>query len=209
MSDSPIEHVVVLMMENHSYDHMLGYFPPPIGTLASTSQCLPNPDTSNPNPPLYCTTEWNDKWSIDPCPRHSHPDVMQQIYGWKYQQPPPPHWPDPAPMNGFLVNYYQLAQGILWNAGTWGTHFVKPEFDFTCLGARVPAIIVSAYTQPGVDATVYEHASISATLNELFGIGALTRRDASASSFLKNVNPSARRQADSLPRPLLPIIKKP
>jgi phospholipase C len=52
VSTSPIEHVVVLMMENHSYDHMFGYFPPPIGTLASTPQCLPNPDTSNPNPPL-------------------------------------------------------------------------------------------------------------------------------------------------------------
>jgi phospholipase C len=99
--------------------------------------------------------------------------------------------------------------GSLWDSDTWGDQFSPPEFDFTCLGVRVPAIVISAYTQPGVDATIYEHASISATLNELWGIGTLTRRDASANSFLKNVNPSVKRTADELPRPLLPIIKKP
>lgn len=410
MAASPIEHVVVLMMENHSFDHMLGYFPPPIGTLAETPRCLPNPDSSGA-PSQYCTTEWQDQWSISPCPQHDHPNVMEQIYRSSSQQPP---WPDPAPMNGFLTNYAkcpgnpslsqlmgsfapnalptlftlatsytvctnwfssvpgptgpnrlfancassggyagtqydnmpcQLASlpsvfaklemagrtwqiyhedkefatelvldtvrnrpsantvdpcflrfcidalagtlanyvfltpslpnsqhdswdarqgdvvmnnvynalvdsplwestlllitydehgghydhvppplsyvndagqtvkienpdGRCWNAGTWGDS-AKPEFDFTCLGARLPAIIVSAYTPPGIDATVYEHASISATLNELWGIGTLTKRDASANSFLKNVSSFPKRTADTVPRPLLPVIRKP
>jgi phospholipase C len=97
---------------------------------------------------------------------------------------------------------------LYWNQATWGDE-AKPEFDFTCLGVRVPAIVVSAYTPAGVDATVYEHASISATLNELWGLGTLTRRDANANSFLKNVIPSAKPAVERLPLPPLPVIEKP
>jgi phospholipase C len=88
--------------------------------------------------------------------------------------------------------------GSLWDDERWKGHFSPPEFDFTCLGVRVPAILVSAYTPPGGDGTIYEHASISATLNELWSIGTLTRRDASANSFLKNVYPFAKRSQESL-----------
>ena len=99
--------------------------------------------------------------------------------------------------------------GLCWNADDWGDDFSGPPFDFTCLGVRVPAVVVSAYTPAGVDATVYEHASISATLNELWGLGTLTRRDANANSFLKNAQPSGKRAADTLPRPPLPVITGP
>jgi phospholipase C len=99
--------------------------------------------------------------------------------------------------------------GLCWNVDDWGDDFSGPPFDFTCLGVRVPAIVVSAYTPAGVDATIYEHASISATLNELWGLGTLTRRDASANSFLKNAQPSGKRAADTLPRPPLPVITGP
>ncbi|HEY0554691.1 MAG TPA: alkaline phosphatase family protein [Thermoanaerobaculia bacterium] len=99
--------------------------------------------------------------------------------------------------------------GLCWNLDDWGDDFSSPPFDFTCLGVRVPAVVVSAYTPAGVDATVYEHASISATLNELWGIGTLTRRDANANSFLKNAQPSGKRAADTLPRPPLPVISGP
>lgn len=44
-----------------------------------------------------------------------------------------------------------------------------PPFNFDRLGLRVPAIVISAYTPPGtVDHTVYEHASIPATVTEQF-----------------------------------------
>jgi phospholipase C len=66
----------------------------------------------------------------------------------------------------------------------------QPAFDFTRLGVRVPAVLVSPLVQPGsVDTTQYDHSSISATVNKLFGLGAnnfLTRRDAAANTFERN-----------------------
>ena len=66
----------------------------------------------------------------------------------------------------------------------------QPAFDFTRLGVRVPAVLVSPLVQPSsVDATQYDHSSIPATLNKLFGLGAnnfLTRRDAAANTFERN-----------------------
>jgi len=44
-----------------------------------------------------------------------------------------------------------------------------PAFDFTRLGVRVPAIIVSPYIEAGkIDSTVYDHTSIIATARKLF-----------------------------------------
>lgn len=423
MYDGPIKHVVVLMMENHSFDHVLGRFPG-IGTLATTPQCLPDP---RDNGASCCTYAWN-AWAIDPCPNHAHANVMAQLYGQAAMGRQPP-WPNPAPMSGFLTDYYagvnytssypqgtpttpgdpallmggfapgelpvttalaqqftvctnwfasvpgptgpnrlfancasaggyaggayqgstmpiQLAaltsvfarleanqrtwqiyhedadfapelvldtvrdqpsaiaadpgfarflcdaangtladyvfltpslpnsqhdswdarqgdttigciyqalidsplweetlflvtydehgghfdhvpppltytndggeqvtianpDGNQWTADAWGADFVGPAFDFTCLGVRVPAIVVSAYTRAGVDPTVYEHASISATLDAVFGIGTLTARDETANAFLKNVDPAAKRSRDSLPRPVPAVIGKP
>jgi phospholipase C len=51
-------------------------------------------------------------------------------------------------------------------------------FDFTQLGVRVPAIIVSPLIPRGtIDHTVYDHTSALATLEELFGVLPLTERD--------------------------------
>jgi phospholipase C len=48
----------------------------------------------------------------------------------------------------------------------------SPAFDFGRLGVRVPAIVISPYVEAGaVDHTVYEHASIPATVTDQF-IGA-------------------------------------
>jgi len=44
----------------------------------------------------------------------------------------------------------------------------KPKFDFTQLGVRVGAIVVSPYVKPGVDHTLFEHASIPATVTQQF-----------------------------------------
>lgn len=54
-------------------------------------------------------------------------------------------------------------------------------FGFDQYGVRVPAIIVSPLVAKGiVDHTVYDHASVLATVERLYGIGALTNRDRSA-----------------------------
>jgi phospholipase C len=60
------------------------------------------------------------------------------------------------------------------------------SFDFTMLGPRVPAIVISPYVQPAtVDATIRDHASVPATLRALFApnVAPLTKRDAWSPPF--------------------------
>jgi phospholipase C len=60
----------------------------------------------------------------------------------------------------------------------------QAPFDFGRLGVRVPAIIVSPLIEKGIiDHTVYDHGSALATLERLFNIDPLTKRDAAAKDF--------------------------
>lgn len=59
------------------------------------------------------------------------------------------------------------------------------HFDFRQLGVRVPAVVVSPYIKRGtIDHTTYDHSSIPATIERLFGLASLTARDASARDML-------------------------
>ena len=54
-------------------------------------------------------------------------------------------------------------------------------FTFAQLGVRVPAVVVSPWIAAHtVDHTVYDHASVPATIERLFGLPPLTARDAAA-----------------------------
>jgi phospholipase C len=65
-----------------------------------------------------------------------------------------------------------------------GDDSFAPDFDFTRLGIRVPAILVSPWLPKQVDHSQYEHSSIPATLREFFGLGNfLTKRDEAANTF--------------------------
>lgn len=56
-----------------------------------------------------------------------------------------------------------------------------PDFDFSVYGPRVPAVVVSPWVaRGGVDHTPYDHASIPATVERLFGIDPMTDRDRGA-----------------------------
>ncbi len=60
-----------------------------------------------------------------------------------------------------------------------------PVFDFSRLGLRVPALIVSPWVPAGkIDSTRYQHTSVLATLKSMFGLPTfLSKRDASANPF--------------------------
>jgi phospholipase C len=66
-----------------------------------------------------------------------------------------------------------------------GQTSADPPFAFDRLGVRVPAVLASPWIERGtVDSTVYEHASVPATLKQMFGLPAfLTARDAAAATF--------------------------
>jgi len=58
------------------------------------------------------------------------------------------------------------------------------SFDFTQLGVRVPAIVVSPLIPRGIiDHTVYDHTSVLATVESIFGLLPLTERDKQAHSL--------------------------
>ncbi len=65
------------------------------------------------------------------------------------------------------------------------------SFRFDLLGVRVPAIVVSAYTSKGTiigddpadPATVFDHTSVAATVEKLFGLEPLTNRDRAANTL--------------------------
>jgi phospholipase C len=73
------------------------------------------------------------------------------------------------------------------------SRYANPEhpFHFDRLGVRVPAIVVSAYTQKGAvigtdadnAATPFDHTSIPATVSKLFGLRSLTKRDENANTL--------------------------
>jgi phospholipase C len=63
---------------------------------------------------------------------------------------------------------------------------VKYHFGFDQLGVRVPAIVVSPYIEKNiVDGTVYDHTSLLATVEAIFGLRPLTSRDANAENLTK------------------------
>ncbi len=78
------------------------------------------------------------------------------------------------------------------------TTYANPghPFNFNRYGIRVPTIVISAYTRKGtliganpVDPnTVFDHTSILATVEEKFGLPALTQRDKAANTLDVAVN---------------------
>jgi phospholipase C len=70
----------------------------------------------------------------------------------------------------------------------------KYGFTFDQYGPRVPAIIVSPLIPRNlVDHRLYDHASIPATLEAIFGMKALTRRDAAANNLTSLISLSTPR----------------
>lgn len=72
-------------------------------------------------------------------------------------------------------------------------------FGFDVYGVRVPAIVVSPWVARGhVDHTVYDHSSVPATVERLFGLQPLTDRDRNANDLLSLITSTCR--ADCPPR---------
>ena len=125
-----INHVVVLMLENRSFDCLLGQLYPhsaDFNGLTGTE--------SNPNPPGPPVTVWNapggtgkEVMSIpDPDPGELWTDINQQICGLQTYSPPAPG----TEMKGFVANYLYQAT-LPDNAGLSYDpravmHFFKPD----------------------------------------------------------------------------------
>jgi phospholipase C len=92
MSVTPvIENVVVLMMENHSFDNMLGWLRG-VGELTGKESNQSNEGV------VYTTGAYpNPPFATNPCPEHEFDNVTAQIFGSGQDQP--------ADMSGFVRDY--------------------------------------------------------------------------------------------------------
>lgn len=87
--------------------------------------------------------------------------------------------------HGGFYDYYPPGPAQPPNDGS-DKKYNKNGFTFAQYGVRVPAVVVSPWLPKSVDHTIYDHTSVLATLEFLFGIPALTQRDASA-NIIKGV----------------------
>src|SRR5665213_435612 len=90
-----LKHIVVLMMENRSFDHMLGALKrqnPAIDGLIGNES---NPDTTGAQVQVQPLAEYQSQ--LDPDPNHHFAAVNLQIFGDPAQGPPLP-----ATMQGFV-----------------------------------------------------------------------------------------------------------
>ncbi|XP_015882180.3 non-specific phospholipase C6 [Ziziphus jujuba] len=101
-TQQPIKTIVVLVMENRSFDHMLGWMKKAVNPAingVTGDECNPV-STKNPKPESICFTD--DAEFVDPDPGHSFEAVEQQVFGSS-------SFPS---MNGFVEQALSLSQNL-------------------------------------------------------------------------------------------------
>jgi len=97
-----LKHIVVLMMENRSFDHMLGYMMAQDDRIDGVDGTQTNPDTTGALVPVQPLAQYQSQ--LQPDPGHHYPDVDLQIFG-------DPRAADPN-MQGFIKAYYQKQKDV-------------------------------------------------------------------------------------------------
>jgi phospholipase C len=97
-----IEHLVVLMMENRSFDHMLGFLRAPDYQIDGLSGLESNTDSAGNE--VRATRSARHSGDLTTDPSHDFFDVMEQMFGTR--APAAGQQPD---MSGFVRNYERFA----------------------------------------------------------------------------------------------------
>jgi phospholipase C len=100
---TPIQHLVVLMLENRSFDHLLGFLKrenPAINGLVGDET---NPPALEMRPDVKISDVAGDVQDLDPDPGHDFDDVTRQIFGTLDTTVP-------ATMSGFVRDYAAVSK---------------------------------------------------------------------------------------------------
>jgi phospholipase C len=100
-----LKHVVVLMMENRSFDHMLGALHAAHPNIDGLTGNESNPDTTGAQITVQPLAEYQSQ--LDPDPNHHFAAVNLQIFNSTQHGPPLP-----ATMQGFIASYYNQQQNV-------------------------------------------------------------------------------------------------
>eukprot|EP01065_Artemidia_motanka_P005395 TRINITY_DN12602_c0_g1_i1.p1 TRINITY_DN12602_c0_g1~~TRINITY_DN12602_c0_g1_i1.p1 ORF type:complete len:502 (+),score=201.75 TRINITY_DN12602_c0_g1_i1:91-1596(+) len=99
-----IDTIIVFMLENRSFDHMLGFLkkldPRVNGCLPNAEGCVTPEDPSDPKSPTVTVAD-GGLYVSESDPDHSISGTTREVFG-KAQQPP---WPANPPMSGFVKEY--------------------------------------------------------------------------------------------------------
>ena len=94
-----ILHIVVLMLENRSFDHMLGYLGTPNGLTGAESNPVDPTSPASPEVPVSNAAAWTGDLDIDPS--HTFEGVNVQLFG----SDPAPAQPPARTNHGFVLDY--------------------------------------------------------------------------------------------------------
>ncbi len=97
-----LKHIVVLMMENRSFDHMLGYLKAQDPRIDGVTGTETNPDTQGGQAPVLPQAQYQGQ--LDPDPGHHFWDVNTQLFG----DPPG----SVETMQGFVKAYFQKKNDV-------------------------------------------------------------------------------------------------
>ncbi len=111
-----LKHIVVLMMENRSFDHMLGSLKALDGRINGLNGNESNPDTTNEPARVQPLAEYQSQ--LDPDPDHHFPAVNKQLF---FGTNPG----DPPAMNGFVQSYFDQQNDVAQSRKIM--YYFKPE----------------------------------------------------------------------------------
>jgi hypothetical protein len=95
-----VKHIVVLMLENRSFDHLCGFLKRRIPALdgLTGAESIPRDPAAGPGDPVQVSDDAPPVTDVDP--GHALGDVSQQMYGR-----PEPEFPGNGANDGFVANY--------------------------------------------------------------------------------------------------------
>src|ERR1700722_16591965 len=96
---TPFQHLVVLMLENRSFDHMLGLLKSPTYDIDGLDGTETNPSAIDGAPPVVVTPDARTVHDLNPDPGHDFLNVNVQIFGNAAGAQSGP------PMQGFVQDY--------------------------------------------------------------------------------------------------------
>ncbi len=99
-----LQHIVVLMMENRSFDHMLGDLKQQNPAIDGLTGNESNPDTTGAQ--IKVSPQAQFQGQLDPDPDHHFPGVDRQIFGGQQGNN------RQANMQGFIQSYYEQQRNV-------------------------------------------------------------------------------------------------
>jgi phospholipase C len=152
-----IEHLVVLMLENRSFDHMLGFLKSPSYPVDGLTGTETNPSADH-GPPVRVSPNALAAGDLNPDPGHEFTDCNVQIFGTATPAP------DATPtMQGF-VRAYAAADGTSRHGSSIMKCFAPPHLPVLATLAKQYAVCdrwFSSIPGPTVPNRMFTHAASS------------------------------------------------